>query len=79
MNARPAPPNPELIVEGLSRAVTAGIVLSWDVFADPVSGDYRLVVETADELRHLYTEVQAQAFVDAVFAAERVWPKASVV
>lgn len=71
-------PVPEQIVEGLSRAVTAGIATSWDVFADPILGDVRVVVETADELRHLYTEVQAQAFVDAVFAAERVWPKVSV-
>lgn len=71
---RAAPPNPEQIIEGLSRAVIAGIVTSWDAFADPVTGDWRLIVETADELRRLYTEKEAQAFVDAIFAAERVWP-----
>lgn len=71
---RAVPPNPEQIIEGLSRAVIAGIVRSWDVFADPATDDYRIMVETADDLRHLYTEKEAQAFVDAVFAAERVWP-----
>ena len=64
----------EQVAEGLSRAVTAGIVTSWDAFADAVTGDWRLIVETADELRHLYTPEEASAFVDAIFAAERVWP-----
>lgn len=64
----------EQVAEGLSRAVTAGIVRSWDAFADKVTGDWRLIVETADDLRHVYTPEEASAFVDAIFAAERVWP-----
>lgn len=78
MTGRGPAAEPAHIVEGLSRAVVAGIVTSWDLFADPESGEIRVMVATADELRHLYNELQAQAFVDAVFAAERVWPVRSV-
>lgn len=76
---RPAPPNPEHVVEGLSRAVTAGIVTQWDLFGGQSVDSVRFSVLTADELRHLFNLDEAAAFVAAVFAAERVWPKVSAV
>lgn len=64
-----------MIAEGMSRAVTGGLVDFWRRDSDPyysLTGNaVRWTVRTIDGRQHSYTNDQAEAFADAVFAAEQ--------